>query len=773
MIHAVSREIAGKAIGFETGRLAKQANGAVLIGVGDTIALVTATMAAEPREGQDWFPLTCDYEERKYSVGKIPGGFIKRGGRPSEKAVLTSRLIDRPLRPLFPEGMRNDVQVIATTLSVETDNPSDVLAVTGGSAALMLSDIPFAGPISCVRVGMIDGQFIAFPTVDQINESDLDLVVAGNESHIVMVEAGAKWVPEATMIEAMSYGHEIIKELCSLQMELVALAGKPKVEVPLFGVDEGIAETVRTEAGEEIKATLNNPDKLARESAVGDLEREILEKFAERYEEEEELVQVKEAVAKLVKETVRSMLLDEGRRVDGRPADQVRELQAEVGLLPRTHGSGLFVRGQTQVLTSVTLGAMDEAQIIDGLEEDTRRRYMHYYNFPPYSTGETRMLRGPGRREIGHGALAERALRPVIPPEEEFPYALMLVSEVLESNGSSSMASVCASTLALMDAGVQIDAPVAGIAMGMVSDDSRKVILTDIQGIEDQCGDMDFKVAGTREGITALQLDAKVGGLTQEILAEALAKARDARLQVLDCMLGAIPEPRPSLSQYAPRIITITIDPSKIGDVIGPGGRIIQRITSDTGARIDVEQDGKIYIYAPTYDAAELARKTIEDLVREPEVGEEYDGTVTRLMGRGAFVEFLPGREGLVPLEKLARQRIRRPEDVVGVGDAIRVKIDEVDHLGRLNLSALDLPQTSERLVAAMRPGGPPSQRSSRDRGYSPRPGRDRGPDRGGRGPDRGSRGPDRGRPRSGPREDRGPDDRRTGDGQSRFRPRR
>ncbi|MEP0765156.1 MAG: polyribonucleotide nucleotidyltransferase [Fimbriimonadia bacterium] len=789
MIHTVSREIAGKLFAFESGRLAKQAGGAVVAGVGDTIVLACATMARTPREGQGFFPLTCDYEERKYSVGKIPGGFIKRGGRPSDKAVLTSRLIDRPLRPLFPDGMRNDVQVIVTTLSTEADNPSDVVAVTAASAALCVSDIPFGGPIACVRVGLIQGEMIAFPSVEQINQSDLDLVLAGTKDQIVMVEAGAKWVPESVMLDAMELGQGVIRELCELQEELVALAGKPKAEVPLFLIDPTVLQTVRTECAADIQSALQNPDKLSRESALDDLKADIVEKMAERFEDESLQAQVGEAVDKLIKEAVRSSLLATGKRPDGRGPTDIRELSAEVGLLPRTHGSGLFTRGQTQVLTSVTLGPLDDAQIIDGLEEDTRKRYMHFYNFPPYSTGETRFMRGPGRREVGHGALAERALKPVIPDEESFPYAILLVSEVLESNGSSSMASVCGSTLALMDAGVKISAPVAGIAMGMISDSERRVILTDIQGIEDACGDMDFKVAGTRDGITALQLDAKIGGLTREDLAQALEQARQARMVILDCIVSTIPEPRESLSQYAPRIFIMEIDPSKIGEVIGPGGRVIQKICALSGAEIDIEQTGKVYIAAPTFEGGELAQKMIRDLTQEAVIGSEYDGVVTRFTGRGAFVEFLPGREGLVPVDKLVRWRIRRPEEVVQIGDSIRVKIDEVDNLGRLNLTALGLPQTLESLDEANRPVGAqaersgggggsygrgPSDRGPRAGGDGPRPNRG-GPSRGGgeRGGDRGhgpgDRGPARGdKPQGndrGPRQDDGP--------QARFRPRR
>ncbi len=758
MIHTVSRAIAGKEFFFETGRLAKQANGSVLIGVGDTIIIVAATMSKEPRSGADWFPLTCDYEERKYSVGKIPGGFIKRGGRPSEKAIITSRLIDRPLRPLFPDGMRNDVQVIATTLSVEPENPSDVMAVTAASCALMVSDIPFAGPIACVRVGLIDGEFIPFPSVEQMGISDLDLIVAGNESQVVMIEAGAAQVDEAKMLAAMEFGHGIIKELCSLQNELAAKVGAVKTEVPLHTIAEEVMSVVKAEAAADIDAALRNPDKLKRESAVDDLKRDVVAKLEGKFEDEAQQAQVREAVEKLIKYTVRSMILSDQKRVDGRDPKAIRDLSSEVGLLPRVHGSGLFTRGQTQVLTSVTLGPLDDAQIIDGLEEDTKKRYMHFYNFPPYSTGETRPMRGPGRREVGHGALAERALRYVIPDSEAFPYSMLVTSEVLESNGSSSMASVCGSSLALMDAGVQITAPVGGIAMGMVSDEKNNVILTDIQGLEDACGDMDFKIAGTRAGITALQLDAKIGGLTVELLRAALAQANDARMVILDSLDKSIAAPRESLSQYAPRIFVMEIDPSRIGEVIGPGGRVIQKICATTGAEIDIEQTGRVYIAAPDFEKGEMARKMIHDLTTDPTIGEIYDGKVTRLMGRGAFVEFLPGREGLVPIEKLVRRRIRRPEDVVQVGDPIKVKIDEIDHLGRLNLSALGLPQTKEELQD--RPGdenngggGPPPYRGGG--GYGDR-------DRGGYG-DRGRGGPPdrRGGPPRGRSDSRGPAPRR------------
>jgi len=706
MIHTVEAEVAGQLIQIETGRVAKQANGAVLVRSGDTIVLCTATMSREARTDIDFFPLVVDYEERKYSVGKIPGGFIKRGGRPSDKAVLTARLIDRPLRPLFPSGMRNEVQVIAMPLSVDNDHLPDVLSIIGASAALTVSDIPFNGPVGAVRIGKVNGEFVINPSFDQVENGDLDLVVAGTKDYIVMVEAGANEVSEAEVLEALQLAHEHIKPLCVIQEELAAKVGTVKAEVPIYTVPEDILTRVREQFAEQVLQAIQQPDKSAREEAIQLLKEEIVQALLPEYPEQE--TDLREAAEKVVKEQVRRLILEHGVRPDGRKYDEIRPISCMVGLLPRVHGSALFTRGQTQVLTSVTLGPMEEAQIIDTLEEDGFKRYMHFYNFPPYSVGETRPLRGPGRREIGHGALAERALRPMIPPEEEFPYAILLTSEVLESNGSTSMASVCGSTLALMDAGVQIKAPVAGVAMGLMTEGDKWVVLSDIQGMEDFSGDMDFKVAGTAKGITALQLDTKISGIPQPVFERALEQARQGRLYILEKMLETIDKPRDYISPYAPRIIVMEIHPDKIGDVIGPGGRIIKKILADTGTRIQIEQDGRVYIAADDEESGERARKMIEELTRDVAVGETFLGKVTRTSSLGVFVEILPGKEGLVPLSQLSDQRVRRADELVKVGDEILVKVVEIDNLGRINLSARGLHNVfSGRSAAGSAPSAP------------------------------------------------------------------
>jgi polyribonucleotide nucleotidyltransferase len=744
MINTISFEIGGKELSIEVGRVAKQANGAVLLGMGETVVLGTATMSRDPREGLDFFPLTCDYEERKYAVGKIPGGFVKRGGRPSEKAILTSRLIDRPMRPLFPKGMRNDVQCIAMPFAVDQECPPDVLALNAVSAALTVSDIPWDGPVGAVRIGLDDNDdFILFPNVEQSEHGRLDLVVAGTKDAIIMVEAGASEVPEETILRAMKFAHEQIKLICSELEKLRDLCGKEKRSIPIFKVNPEILETIRTECGNEIRDSIVNPDKAARESALSDLLKEIVARYQEKYADNEEaLRQLPEAADTVIKEKVRELIINDKKRPDGRGWKDIRQITVEPGLLPKVHGSGLFTRGQTQVMTVVTLGGPTEGQMIDGLEDVEDKRYMHFYNFPPYSVGEARPMRGPGRREIGHGALAERALRGVLPTKEEFPYAMLLVSEVLESNGSTSMASVCGSTVAMLDCGVPLKSPVAGIAMGLMTDEKTFAVLTDIQGMEDFSGDMDFKVAGTREGITALQLDTKIGGIPDEILASAIDQARDARLYILDKIAEAFPEARSELNPNAPRIETIQIDPARIGELIGPGGKTIKKIVADTGAQVDVEQDGKVYVLAADKSMMEAARKMITGMMISPEVGDEFTGPVTRIFGRGVMVEYAPGKEGMVTLEDLTVKKIRRPEEAVKSGDILNVRVKEIDSMGRINLTALgvkqDLPGLEENESATPAPSAP------RDRG-----GFGRGGDRG-RGNDRGR---DRDRDRAGHRD--------------------
>ncbi|MBM3451183.1 MAG: polyribonucleotide nucleotidyltransferase, partial [Armatimonadetes bacterium] len=672
---------------FETGKLAKQAGGAVIVRYGDTVVLVTATGSAAPRPDIDFFPLTCDYEEKMYAAGKIPGGFFKREGRPGEKAILTSRLIDRPCRPLFPKGFRNDVQVVATAMSVDLVHAPDVAAVVGASAALSISDVPWDGPIGCVRIGLVDGALVVNPTMAQSAEaSRLDLIVAASDEAIIMVECGADEVTEAQMVEALELAHAECRKIIAAIRELTAKAGKPKRDVPLYAPDAALAAEVAAAAEGDLDRALRTRDKRGREEAVDEvLDRAyatLWERYADRGKELRGLLDA------LQKDLVRRMILTEGVRTDGRDTTQIRALYAEVGLMPRTHGSGLFQRGQTQVLTLCTLGTGEDAQIIDDLSLASEKRYMHHYSFPPYSVGEVRPLRSPGRREIGHGALAERALLPVLPTDVDFPYTIRLVSEVLESNGSTSMASVCGSTLALMDAGVPIRKPVGGIAMGLITGKSNEVaILTDIQGIEDAMGDMDFKVAGTRDGITALQMDIKIKGLTRDLMARALDQARDARLQILDVMTAAIPAPRAEMSKYAPRLTTIEIPTEKIREVIGPGGKVINKITSETGVKIDIEQDGRVIVASTDGEAAERAIKMIQDIVRVVEVGQVYTGKVTRILNFGAFVEILPNKEGLVHISKLQKERTERVEDVVNMGDEIEVRVEEIDAMGRVNLT--------------------------------------------------------------------------------------
>ncbi|MBY6271264.1 MAG: polyribonucleotide nucleotidyltransferase [Caldibacillus debilis] len=681
-----SIDLAGRPLQVEIGQLAKQANGAVLVRYGDSVVLSTATMSKEAKD-VDFFPLTVNYEERLYAVGKIPGGFIKREGRPSESAILASRLIDRPLRPLFPEGFRNEVQIISTVLSVDQDCSTEMAALLGSSLALSISDIPFNGPVAGVVVGLIDGQFVINPTVEQMEKSEMHLSVAGTKDAVNMVEAGAKEVPEETMLDAIMFGHEEIKRLVAFQEEIAKEIGKEKVEVTLFEVDPELENEIREMCQKEMVEAIQVKEKLAREAAIQEVKDRVVEHFAGEDEDEEKLKQVNYILDKIEKEEFRRLITVEKIRPDGRKVDEIRPLSSEVGILPRTHGSGLFTRGQTQALSVCTLGALGDVQILDGLGIEEEKRFMHHYNFPPYSVGETGPIRGPGRREIGHGALGERALEPVIPSEKEFPYTIRLVSEVLESNGSTSQASICASTLAMMDAGVPIKAPVAGIAMGLVKSGDHYTILTDIQGIEDHLGDMDFKVAGTKKGVTALQMDIKISGLTYEILKEALEQARKGRLQILESMLKTISEPRKSLSVYAPKILTMHINPEKIGDVIGPGGKQVKRIIDETGVKIDIEQDGTIYITSPDEEMNKKAMQIIESIVRDVEVGQVYLGKVKRIEKFGAFVEILQGKDGLVHISELAEGRVGRVEDVVSVGDEILVKITDIDKHGRINLS--------------------------------------------------------------------------------------
>ena len=688
-MHSFEMQLGGRPLIIESGKMAKQAGGAVLVRYGDTAVLVAATASKEPREGIDFFPLTVDYEEKLYSVGKIPGGFIKREGRPSESSILASRLIDRPIRPLFADGFRNDVQIVATVLSVEQDNAPDITAMIGASCALSISDIPFEGPIAGVRVGLINDEFILNPTTAQQNESELNLVVAGSYDAVMMVEAGANELSEEVILNAIIFGHDAIKTIIEFQNKIVAEIGKEKRQMKLFEIPEEIITDVKDYALEKLDKALRNPDKLAREAEVSEIKADVAMFFAEKYPDDAKNIQL--TLQKIVKSLVRKMITIEKIRPDGREIEEVRPVSCEVGLLNRTHGSGLFTRGQTQILTITTLGALGDEQILDGLGVEESKRYMHHYNFPAFSVGETRPSRGPGRREIGHGALAERALVPVLPSTEEFPYTLRLVSEVLESNGSSSMGSVCGSTLSLMNAGVPIKRPVSGVAMGLVKDGDYYTILTDIQGLEDALGDMDFKVAGTTKGITAIQMDIKIDGLTRDILKDALAQANRGRSNILNKMLEVISEPSKELSPFAPRIITMKINPDKIRDVIGPGGKIIKKIIDETGVSIDIQDDGNVFIAAVDVEAGNKAVNIIESLVREVEIGGVYNGKVTRLMAFGAFVEILPGKEGLVHISQLALERVEKVEDVVSVGDEIMVKVTEVDRQGRVNLSRKDL----------------------------------------------------------------------------------
>ena len=684
--HVYSFELAGRPLTFEMGELAKQANASVLVRYGDTVVLTAAVASKEPKD-IDFFPLTIGYEERLYAVGKVPGGFIKREGRPSEHAILAGRLIDRPIRPLFPDGFRNDVQVINYVMSVDHDNSPEIAAMIGSSLALSISDIPFEGPIAGVVVGRINGEFVLNPTVEQLEQSDIDLTVAGTKDAVNMVEAGAKEVPEEVMLEAIMFGHDAIKEIIRFQEQIVAEIGKEKMELNLYEIDPTINTRVREMAEADMLKAIQVVEKHARQEAIDAVNARVIDVFEQEEVTEKELKQVKEVLNKIVKEEVRRLITDEKVRPDGRQIDEIRPLSSRVDLLPRTHGSALFTRGQTQALSICTLGALNEHQMLDGLEVEETKRFMHHYNFPPFSVGETGRYGAPGRREVGHGALGERALKQVMPSAKDFPYTVRLVSEVLESNGSTSQASICASTMALMAAGVPIKAPVAGIAMGLVKKGDNYTVLTDIQGMEDHLGDMDFKVAGTAQGVTALQMDIKIEGLSREILEEALQQAKVGRMQILNHMLSTISSTREDLSAYAPKIKVMTIKVEKIRDVIGPGGKQINEIIDKTGVKIDIEQDGTVYILHHNTENINQAMEMIEDIVREVEIGKIYLGKVVRIEKFGAFVEIFPGQDGLVHISQLAEERVAKTEDVVNIGDQIYVKVTEVDDRGRVNLS--------------------------------------------------------------------------------------
>ena len=703
MFKSYETELAGRKLVIETGKLCGLANGSVLVKYGDTVVMVNVTASKEPKEGIDFFPLSVDYEEKLYAVGKIPGSFQKREGKPSDKAILTSRAIDRPLRPLFPKDFRNDVVVVATVLCVEQDNSPEVAAMLGASAALSISDIPFGGPTAAVNVGLVDGQIVINPTEAQREVSDLTLTVAGTEEKVAMIEAGANEVSDETMLEAIKRGHEEIKKICKFISSIKEEIGKPKFEYKSFAVDHELYDFIEENFTEKMKVAVQEVDKDTRDNNVSVLSDEIIAAVTEKLgeeEAEERKQEIGEAIYKLEKKCVRDMIFYEHKRVDGRALDEIRPLSCEVGILPRTHGSALFTRGQTQVMSVVTLGMISEEQELDGIDTETAKRYMHQYNFPAYSVGEARPSRGPGRREIGHGALAEKALVPVIPSKEEFPYAIRVVSEVLSSNGSTSQASICGSTLALMDAGVPIKRPVAGISTGLVTNPENPddyVMLTDIQGLEDFFGDMDFKVGGTEKGITAIQVDIKVDGLSYKIIEEAFARTRKARQYILDeIMKPQIAEPREEISQYAPHIVSTQIKVEKIKDVIGKGGETINKIIDATGVKIDIEEDGQVMIYSADQDKAYQALDMIEDIVREFEVGQIYYGTVTRTTTYGAFVDIGGGKEGLVHVSKISKERVKNVEDFVKVGDKVPVKVIDIDEQGRINLTMKDLVENKE-----------------------------------------------------------------------------
>ncbi len=687
-------QVAGRPLSLEFGKVAGLANGSVIVRYGDTMVISCATASDKPREGIDFFPLSIDYEEKMYAVGKIPGGFTRREGKPSEHAVLTSRVIDRPMRPLFPKDLRNDVSIVSTVVSVEQDNSPEFCAMIGSSIAVSVSDIPFNGPIAAVYVGMIDGEFVINPTVEQREQSDLNLIVSGSAKKVVMIEAGANEVSERDMYDAIMFAHEEIKKLCAFLQKIIDEIGKPKFDYEHMVVDPELFEDIREYAEDQVKQALDTDDKTVRDARLLVVYEDVYVHFEEKYPQEEYKEEIDEALYKLQKTVVRNWLMYDKKRVDGRGILELRPLSSEVGLVPRAHGSGLFSRGQTQCLSVTTLAPIGDAQIIDGLGLEESKRYMHQYNFPSFSVGETRPSRGPGRREIGHGALAERALLPVLPSIDEFPYAIRVVSEVLSSNGSTSQGSICGSTLSLMDAGVPIKAPVAGISVGLITDpedDDNFMTMVDIQGLEDFFGDMDFKVAGTKKGITAIQMDLKVDGLTPAIIRQALEQTRNARYYILDeVMLKTIREPREEISQYAPKIINMQIPVDKIRDVIGSGGKTIQGIIAETDAKIDIEEDGRVYIAAVDPASGEKARKMIENIIKEPEVGEIYEGKVVKIMDFGAFVEILPGRDGLIHISKLAKGRVNKVTDVVHEGDTVKVEVIELQANGKINLKKID-----------------------------------------------------------------------------------
>lgn len=689
MFKTFETTLAGRPVVIETGKMAQLANGHCVVRYGDTVVMVNATASRTPRDGIDFFPLSVDYEEKLYSVGKIPGGYIKREGKPSEKAVLTSRVIDRPIRPLFPSDLRNDVSVVATVLSVEQDNPPEVAAMIGTSIALSISDIPWAGPIGAVWLGLVDGEFVINPTVEQRENSEMHVTLAGTKEKVVMIEAGADEVEESVMLAGIKMAHQEIIKICEFIDGIVAEIGKEKFTYDAHDVDHDLYDAIKAIAYEKIQNALDTDDKNIRDERMGVVTDELVEKLEEQFPQIRE--QIGEILYKMQKEIVRAWLF-EGRRVDGRGLDEIRPLSAEIDLLPRTHGSGMFTRGQTQVLSIATLAPLSEIQKLDGIDMEETKRYMHHYNFPSYSVGETRPSRGPGRREIGHGALAERSLVPVLPSESEFPYAIRVVSEVLSSNGSTSQGSVCGSTLALMAAGVPIKAPVAGISCGLITTDEGFTTMVDIQGLEDFYGEMDFKVAGTKKGITSIQVDIKNDGLTYAVIEEALTKTRDARYHIIDdVLIKAIPAPKTELSQYAPKVETMQINPDKIREVIGQGGKVIQGIVADTGAKIDIEDDGTIHIFAATQESGDAAKKAIEQIVEEPEIGRIYKGKVKTIKDFGAFVEILPGKDGLCHISKLDNKRVEKVEDICHEGDEMLVMVTEIDSkTGKISLSRRD-----------------------------------------------------------------------------------
>ena len=702
MIKTYETELAGRKLTIETGRIAELANGSVMVRYGDTVVMVNVTAAKEPKEGVDFFPLSVDYEEKLYAVGKIPGSFTKREGKPTDKAILTSRAIDRPLRPLFPKDFRNDTCVVATVLSVDPDNSPEVCAMIGASAALSISDIPFGGPTAAVAVGYVDNQIVINPTLEQREKSRLTLTVAGTLEKITMIEAGADEIPNDTMLEAIKTAHEEIKKICNFISDIKAEIGKPKFEYKSFATDPEVYNEIVANFKDRMYQDVQATDKTVRDANIEKITEDITAYFVEKYGEEsaeEKKTDIADSVHDLEKACVREMILEEHKRPDGRKIDEIRPLSCEVGVLPRVHGSAIFTRGQTQVMSIVTLGTNNEAQELDGLDEEESKRYMHQYNFPSYSVGEARPSRGPGRREIGHGALAEKALVPVIPSEDEFPYAIRVVSEVLSSNGSTSQASICGSTLALMDAGVPIKKPVAGISTGLVTDKndpSRYIMLTDIQGIEDFFGDMDFKVGGTKDGITAIQVDIKIDGLTYDIIKEAFERTKVARDYILDnIMLPVINEPRKEVSKYAPKIMMANISVDKIKDVIGPGGKMINKIIDETGVKIDINDDGKVCVYANDSESGKKAMDMILDIAKIIEVGGIYDGKVTKIMPFGAFINIGGGNEGLLHISKISNKRVEKVEDVLSVGDEVTVKVSEIDNQGRINLNMKDLEASS------------------------------------------------------------------------------